>query len=128
MISTTFVIMTRKYKHQKIMLTQHYTLNISLADDAKYELSVANILYFHPHSVNIAILQRPWDAYQQKCSIDLQPCNSFVAIYFPLYKMSHNCMNSRILKHWIKRILVVVALLQRRNKGGLHKAMQKYSS
>lgn len=127
MTSTTSVIMTRKYKHRTITLTQHYTLNISLADDAKYELSVANILYFHPHFVNIAIPQCPWDGYQQKYSIDLQPCNSFVTIYFALYKMSHNCMNSRILKHWIKRILVVVALLQRRNKGNLYKAIQKYS-
>lgn len=68
------------------MLTQHYTQNISQTDDGKYEFSVANILYFHIHSLNTAVLQCPRDRYQQKHSIDLQPCNSFVAIYFPLYK------------------------------------------
>lgn len=51
--------MAFKYKHQIIMLTKHYTANISQTDDGKHELSDTNILYFHPHSVNIAVLQSP---------------------------------------------------------------------
>lgn len=60
--------MAFKYKHQIIMLTKHY---ISETDDGKHELSDTNILYFHPHFVNIAVLQSFWDGSQQKYSVDL---------------------------------------------------------
>lgn len=105
MNSTTLMIMAFKEKHQIIMLTKHYAPNISQTGDGKHELSDTNILHFHPHSVNIAVLQSPWDGSQQKYSIDLQPCNSFVVIYFPLYKTRCNCTNAGILECWIKRIL-----------------------
>lgn len=109
------------------MLRQHYTPNISQTDDGKYELSVANIQYFYPHSVNIAFPQCPWDGYQQKYSIDLQACNSFVAIYFPLYKRRRNYTNTGILKHWIKRILACQCLFTEEKQRKLMQDNKKYS-